>query len=153
MPTSIAEGDSGRVRILLVDDDRAALDSLEAVLLADFDVVACASPWRSLEIARTEIARLHPFDVVCADFQMPEMDGVELLERMTRLEDRPSTILITGHSELLRGEHRRAAHVLGIVMKPYDPEHVIGLVGRLGRATQLRRTVTNLAQRVRQRRA
>src|SRR5580704_15419211 len=121
-----------RIRVLVVDDDYRALASLEGVLVVDYEVVACASPLRALDIATTEAAAGRPFDVVCSDFRMPEMDGGELLRRMSGLPEPPSCVLITGHVEVLNGEHRRAEHILGIVVKPFDPEHIVGLVGRLG---------------------
>jgi DNA-binding NtrC family response regulator len=131
---------SHRIRVLVVDDDPRALAGLEGVLAAEHDVVACTSARRALEIARTEAAAGRPFDVVCSDFRMPEMDGGELLLRMSDLAEPPASILITGHVEVLTGEHSGAAHILGIVVKPYDPEHIISLVGRLGRVTRMNRS-------------
>lgn len=137
-----------RVRVLLVDDDRLALASLHGLLLIDYDVVAASSPLDALDIAREEIRKGDPFDVVCSDFRMPGMNGADLLLAMSRLPERPSCILMTGYVEVLTGEHRRSDHILGIVVKPYEPEHIISLVGRLGRVTRMNRSVKRLSQRV-----
>jgi DNA-binding NtrC family response regulator len=136
------------MRVLIVDDDYRALASLEAVLDTDNEVTGCASPLRALETAKAEGAAGRPFDVVCSDLRMPEMDGAELLRRMASLPDPPACILITGHVEVLTGAHHRAEHILGIIVKPYEPEHMIALVGRLGRITRMNRSVKRLAARV-----
>lgn len=139
--------DVRRLRVLVVDDDRRVLASLEGLLSTEFDVQACASPLAALELARSESRRGAPFDVVCSDFRMEEMDGVELLRQISRLPDGTSCVLITGYIEVLAGEHRRADHILGIVVKPYEPDHIVSLVGRLGRVTRMKRSIRDLASR------
>lgn len=139
---------SRRVRVLVVDDDRLALAALHGVLQLDHDVVAAASPRDALTLATEEIGRGDPFDVVCSDFRMPGMNGADLLLAMSKLAEAPSCILITGYVEVLTGQHRLSDHILGIVVKPYDPEHIVSLVGRLGRVTRMNRSVKKLSQRV-----
>lgn len=136
-----------RLRVLIVDDDRAALASLEGVLSADYDVVARTSPLAALELAGTEPRRGRAFDVVCSDFRMQEMNGGELLRRISELPDSPSCVLITGYVEVLTGEHREAPYILGIVVKPFDPVHIIRLVGRLGRVKRMNRSIRELTAR------
>ena len=133
-----------RLRVLIVDDDRAALASLEGLLSADYDVVACLSPRAALDLARSESRKGNGFDVVCSDFQMQEMNGGELLRHIAELPDSPSCVLITGHVEVLTGEHRRAEHIFGIMVKPYEPMLMIRLVGRLGRVHRMNRSIREL---------
>lgn len=139
--------EAARVRVLVVDDDQTALQTMEGVL-AEFDVARCSSPLRALEMARSAVASRRPFDVVCSDYQMPSMNGVELLHSMSLLDPAPSCILITGYVEVLRGSYAKAPHIVGIIIKPYDPEQLIGVVGRLGRVTQFRRSIDQMAGRV-----
>jgi len=109
---------------------------------------AAALMRRSVELARTAVASRRPFDVVCSDYQMPGMNGVELLHGMSQIEPAPSCILITGYVEVLRGSCAKASHIVGIIIKPYDPDELIGVVGRLGRVTQFRRSIDQMAGRV-----
>jgi hypothetical protein len=67
---------------------------------------------------------------------------------MSQLDPPPSCILITGYVEVLRGSYAKASHIVGIIIKPYDPEELIGVVGRLGRVTQFRRSIDQMAGRV-----
>jgi PleD family two-component response regulator len=89
MLNAVPVGDEARVRVLVVDDDQTSLQTMEGVL-ADFDVVKCSSPTRAVELARSAATTRRPFDVVCSDFQMPMMNGVELLHHISLLEQQPS---------------------------------------------------------------
>jgi CheY-like chemotaxis protein len=63
-----------RRRILLVDDDQDLLETTAALLEDDFDVLTAASGEQALEtLARASVA------VVCADYKMPGMTGLDLL--------------------------------------------------------------------------
>lgn len=66
-------------KILLVDDDRLVLGSVAAALeTAGYRVWATDSTEEALRLAR----EVEP-DAVVTDFQMPGMDGISLLERVS----------------------------------------------------------------------
>ena len=62
-----------RRKILLVDDDEAVLDFLQAKLGARYDLVSTNAPENVLELARSQQPQL----ILC-DVDMPEMDGGDL---------------------------------------------------------------------------
>ncbi len=88
-----------RPRVLLVDDDPAALADTENMLrLQDFDVTAHQDPRRALEAFRE-----HSFDLVLVDRSMPRMDGLEFAMRVLGLpgiDTLPIAILDDRHSGL-----------------------------------------------------
>ncbi len=102
-----------RLRVLIVDDDNAALTSLEGVLSADHDVVACIfSADRARSGALGGQGRAARSTWSAPDFQMREMNGGELLRQIADLPGTArSCVLITGHAEVLTGEHRHAQHI------------------------------------------
>jgi len=57
-------------KILLVDDDEAVLDYLQAKMAARFDIVSTKAPENVLELARE-----HRPDLILCDVDMPELDG------------------------------------------------------------------------------
>ena len=73
-------GPSESYRVLLVDDDARLLESMEAVLTGQFGVRCCASGQEALHLLDQE-----SFHVVCADWQMPGMDGVEFFQQSEQL--------------------------------------------------------------------
>ena len=78
------------IRVLLVDDSKIAIAVLKKSLakFPDIEVVGVAGDGA---IALEMIPRLDP-DVVCTDFHMPNMDGLELTRRL--MHDHPLPILV-----------------------------------------------------------
>ena len=82
-------------RVLIVDDS-VTMQHLIARALGqsdDIEVVGCAS--NALE-AREAIKRLDP-DVVTLDVEMPQMNGIEFLEKLMRLRPTP-VIMVSNHT-------------------------------------------------------
>ena len=66
------------MRVLIVDDDEIARDLLsEALIGAGYEVSAARDGREALEILRTGVFRL-----VISDWEMPEMNGLELCRRI-----------------------------------------------------------------------
>ena len=66
-----------RRKILLVDDDEAVLDFLQAKLGARYDLVSTNAPENVLTLARSQQPQL----ILC-DVDMPEMDGGDLSKEL-----------------------------------------------------------------------
>jgi DNA-binding NtrC family response regulator len=114
-----ASGSPLKRRVLLVDDEVQVLHSLERLLRRrGFEVRMTSSPREALELLRAA-----PADVVIADFKMPEMTGMELLEEVHRLDPRVRRLLLTGYADLeSSGGDAKGVHVLA---KPWDAAELI----------------------------
>ena len=82
--------DSTRPTVLAVDDEQAILDSICLELEADFDVVTAMSGAEALDL----LAQRH-VDIVLLDLRMPEMEGEEVLRRLSSTRIRPPVIVIS----------------------------------------------------------
>jgi DNA-binding NtrC family response regulator len=113
-----------RGRLLLVDDDEAVLETTAALLSDDFEVVTAPDGMRALELLGRQ-----RFDVICADYGMPGMTGVELLRRAQAV--RPlACILVTGHREYVSEIAEDMRQGIAVVLKPYEPQMLIDTVQR-----------------------
>ncbi len=89
---------SVRIRVLHVDDEPAHLELTKLFLKReakdDFEI-------SSLLSAEEALAKLErdPFDVIIADYDMPVMDGIELLEEVRRTVGDIPFILFSGMAE------------------------------------------------------
>lgn len=70
---------SALARVLVVDDSPTMRGLISAVLKADPEVEVVGQAGNAME-ARAAIKQLNP-DVVTLDIEMPEMNGLEFLER------------------------------------------------------------------------
>jgi len=138
--TPSASGSLLRFHVLVVDDDPGMLSSLSSVLCDDVHVVTASSPYRALEFLQSR-----SFHVVCSDFKMPGMNGIELLQKVSQLPEYVSCLLFTGSDEYRSGENNR--HY--VLLKPFDPERLIGMVIQLARVAEMKRSVGLLGSTVR----
>jgi CheY-like chemotaxis protein len=125
-----------RLRVLVVDDQPGVLETLRAVLEADFDVETESSPVRALEKAATGA-----FDVVCTDFSMPGMDGGQLFLRVRQLRPAVGCIIATATPDKVPQEVRLSPDMIGVVEKPVPPARLIKLIEQIGRLTEVRRGI------------
>ena len=110
--------------ILIVDDERANLTVLRNFLEAGYRVLEATSGPEALEIARTA-----ELDVVITDQRMPEMSGVELLERLREIKPDVAGIVLTGFTDppaLISAINR--ARVFRFLKKPWQPDDILEAV-------------------------
>jgi len=123
--------ESRRYRILLVDDDARALESLGAALADDLDVSVASSPGRALELFERD-----SFEVVCSDYQMSGMNGLDLLHAVTRRSPHVGCVLITGSPDYMSARAQDSHYVF---VKPLDPSRLIRMVLQLARVCRMKR--------------
>ena len=83
-------------RIMIVDDEVGILRSIERVLRDPaYDVESYENPVEALR--RAEVVN---FDLVLSDYRMPEMDGVELLSEIKKLQPQAMRLMLSGQADL-----------------------------------------------------
>jgi CheY-like chemotaxis protein len=81
-------------QILVVDDEKDIRDITEAFLMLNgYEVDTAKNGIEALD----KILANH-YDVVITDLQMPKMNGLELLEKISHTKSNPVTIVVTGYA-------------------------------------------------------
>ena len=94
--------------VLLVDDDKDVLNMTgEMVSERGYTVELANCGEEALEILKTAT-----FDVMLADYNMPGMNGVGLIERANKLYPQMKCLLMTGHAALQDSEMLGSVSVL-----------------------------------------
>ncbi len=122
VPPVVKRGVPMAVRLLLVDDDPWTLQAVSHILehyLPAITISTCENPVSALSRLRSE-----RFAVVLSDFNMPDMNGLRLLQATRECGSDASFILMTGDSTeghadgrvtagpvLLSGQAAEARHV------------------------------------------
>ena len=113
------------LQILLVDDERDALEALEWKLnnyIDNVEVKTCDSPLKAIDIINQE----QP-DVVFLDIQMPEMDGFAMIEK---LENRDfNLIFTTAHDEFALKAIKVSA--IDYLLKPVDKDELLASMEKI----------------------
>ena len=120
-----------RYKVLLVDDDVSVLRGLSAALEFELHVEVCNSAQRALELLRER-----EFHVVCSDYSMPGMNGLELFAQVAKLPTPVPCLLLSGASSFI-GRSVPAEHY--VLMKPVDPARLSTLLVQLAKTALLKR--------------
>ena len=130
-PAELALPKVPAARILIVDDNRDAADSLGALLALEGHLVETAYS------AADALRRAAPFraQVVLLDIGLPQMDGYEVARRLRRMPELRETrvIAVTGYGQRQDRERAAAAGFDQHLVKPVSPASVARALGRMAR--------------------
>ncbi|MDI6688683.1 MAG: PAS domain S-box protein [Desulfobacterales bacterium] len=103
--------------ILVADDDHQIRDLLTEVIEKEGYKVFLASNGKEA----VEIAKNNPLDLVILDVKMPEMDGIDALKQIKKIDKNIEVIVITGHGDIedLRDVIVQEG-VFDYLLKPFD---------------------------------
>ena len=88
---------TGRLRVLVVDDERPALDELAWLLERDPRVAGVATTDNAAEALR--VLQEGGIDAVFIDIRMPGLTGLELARVLSRFRPPPPVVFVTAHDD------------------------------------------------------
>ncbi|GAB4122159.1 MAG: hypothetical protein Fur0040_02620 [Sideroxydans sp.] len=135
LPVWPQAGHDFKLRVLVVEDDRAMRTVLEKVLAAAGHRVVVAADGR----AALELVRLHKPQVVITDWVMPGLDGPALCRELRRLPDSRNLylILLTAQSSAERLIEAFEAGADDYLVKPLTPKIFFARLRAAQRVVQL----------------
>jgi DNA-binding NtrC family response regulator len=113
-------------RILIVDDEEIVIRSCLRILgNGDYEVEAVQDGWEALrKVDETD------YDVVILDIMMPEIDGLEVLQRVKETHPDVDVIMVTGHSQIETAVRSMKLGAFDYLPKPFDPDELELVVER-----------------------
>lgn len=109
-------------KILVVDDTKTILKMSKFVLDEKYDVYLSNSGELALEILERK-----PIDIVLMDVEMPDMDGIETVKRIRKMENIKEIpiMFFTAMSSNETVEKCMAVGMVDYIVKPYKPEELL----------------------------
>lgn len=119
-------GPTGKVRVLIVDDDQLVRVALRLIIEAEPDLAVVAEAADG-DTALAAADKHHP-DVVLMDVRMPGRDGVSTTRELLTRPSPPRVLMLTtfDSDDLVLGALRAGA--LGFVVKDTPPQHILEAV-------------------------
>lgn len=103
-------------KVLLIDDEKDFLEVMsERMQNRDIDVTTASSAREALALVEKE-----SYDAIILDLQMPEMDGLQALERLKAINPDLQVILLTGHATVEKGVQAMKLGATDVLEKPAD---------------------------------
>ncbi|MGW8195528.1 MAG: sigma-54-dependent transcriptional regulator, partial [Desulforhopalus sp.] len=118
---------NNRVHVLIVDDDVSILEVLEARLTASgYHVYSTSSGPAALEILKK-----NRVDILISDMKMPEMSGMDLLEKATELTPQLPVIFLTAYGTIPDAVHAVKAGAVDYLTKPFDGKELVRRIEKI----------------------
>ncbi len=108
--------------ILIVDDELDMLELLELIITdrTDYRVITTSEPQKA-----TQLLREQPIDLVITDLRMPEMDGLELIDKIKQWDDQIPFIIITAYGTMESAMEALRQGALDYITKPFRREQIL----------------------------
>jgi CheY-like chemotaxis protein/two-component sensor histidine kinase len=120
--------------ILVVDDEQPITSYLTQILEhLGYKVEACVSSEAAYALF---LERKGAFDLVITDMGMPGMTGLELVEKLKRIQPAIPIMLCTGFSEQVTADNYRQMGLAGFVSKPFNARFIAQEVARIIKAAR-----------------
>jgi two-component system chemotaxis response regulator CheY len=123
-------GGGNKMRALVVEDDGACRAAVVGILSERFYCDVATDGLEGLEKFRSELEQFRKYDLVCLDINMPNMDGLEALCRIRKLESQCGIDGLDGVKIIMITVNSDSAHIFGAfrkgceayIIKPVDRE-------------------------------
>jgi len=128
-----------RSTILVVDDEHGVRQSFYMVLKDEFNVLLAESGTEAIDIFSK-----NPVDLILLDILLPDIDGIELLERLKELDPNTEIIMVTAVKEIQTAVKAIKLGAYEYIIKPFIVDDVITVIHRALEKHNLVKEVTYL---------
>ncbi len=139
-----SEINTPKIKILYVDDEPGNLIGFKSHFRKDYDVHTYDSALKALEELH-----LHDFAMVITDQRMPEMTGVEFLEKLVAINPEPVRVLLTGYTDFTAlVDAINKVNIFQYHQKPWDENQMLTTIKQGTEVFFLRRERVRLLEEV-----
>jgi len=128
-----------RATILVVDDEHGVRQSFYMVLKDEFNVLLAESGTEAIDVFSKNYV-----DLILLDILLPDIDGIELLERLKELDPNTEIIMVTAVKEIQIAVKAIKLGAYEYIAKPFVVDDVITLIHRALEKHSLVKEVTYL---------
>ncbi len=108
-------------KILIIDDQKPIRNALREILeFEKYDVDEASDGRMALKMIKN-----YPYDLIFCDIKMPQIDGIELLKKVTELKFLNPIIMISGHGDIETAVQTLKLGAYDYIEKPLDLNRVL----------------------------
>ncbi|HOX77039.1 MAG TPA: sigma-54 dependent transcriptional regulator [Bacteroidales bacterium] len=125
---------TGKISILIVDDEESVRDSLYNWFIEDGYHVECAANAKEA----LNLIEQKEFSIVLADLKMPGMDGLEMQRRIKALNPEAIVIIMTAFATVDSAVRALKDGAFDYITKPFDPDDLSHLIRNASKQIMLK---------------
>ncbi len=115
--------------MLIIDDEKVVLESVTKIFANEgYDITTTASPEEGKELIST-----NKYDVILCDWNMPGIDGMEVIDEIEKNSPESVVLMISGYPSVDRATEAMKRGALDFVPKPFTPEELLNAVKKAER--------------------
>ena len=109
------------MKILIIDDERSIRNSLKEILADEgYDVDVAENGVTGCEMADKE-----KYGVIFCDIKMPQMDGMEVLDKLAQMGVDSAVVMISGHGDIDTAVECIKKGAFDFIQKPLDLNRIL----------------------------
>lgn len=109
------------MKILIIDDERSIRNSLKEILLDEgYDVDVAENGAQGVAMVEKE-----KYSVIFCDIKMPEMDGMEVLDKLAEMGVDAAVVMISGHGDIATAVECIKKGAFDFIQKPLDLNRIL----------------------------
>lgn len=109
------------MKILIIDDERSIRNSLKEILTDEgYDVDVAENGVQGCGMVEKE-----KYDIIFCDIKMPEMDGMEVLDKLTQMGIDAAIVMISGHGDIDTAVECIKKGAFDFIQKPLDLNRIL----------------------------
>ena len=109
------------MKILIIDDERSIRNSLKEILADEgYDVDVAENGVQGCQMVDKE-----KYSVIFCDIKMPEMDGMEVLDRLNEMGVDSAVVMISGHGDITTAVECIKKGAFDFIQKPLDLNRIL----------------------------
>ena len=109
------------MKILIIDDERSIRNSLKEILADEgYDVEVAEDGAKGLAMVDKE-----KYSIIFCDIKMPEMDGIEVLDRLNEMGVDAAVVMISGHGDIATAVECIKKGAFDFIPKPLDLNRIL----------------------------
>lgn len=134
------------MKILIVDDEKAIRDSYRMILEYEgYEVEEASSGFKALKKIKTG-----EFKIILLDLMLPDIQGIEILEKIKKEDIDTNVIVITGHGNVKDAVKAIKLGAFDFLEKPVEKNKLIIILKNLSDLIILRRENRTLKETIRE---
>ena len=109
------------MKILIIDDERSIRNSLKEILADEgYDVDVAENGAQGCQMVDKE-----KYSVIFCDIKMPEMDGLEVLDKLNEMGIDAAVVMISGHGDIETAVECIKKGAFDFIQKPLDLKRIL----------------------------